>query len=450
MTYDKWCAERQIIRDTFDASHPGEYAGVDDVDIIRYREIFERSRFPTIYHAMNDLWGTPIPQPVHPAPLVGRLRLDGSAFADDTGLVLPIWCHAGDLFALWTQDQVRAGQELDSIAQVGYHGLRVWTVLQGPYWAEKGRDVNPTVTPRYWDHWRAFCGACAGRGLRLIVSQGDLLRYAPDWPGREAFMSALADDPNGVSAIVDAGNETWQNGEADPDRLAMVIHAYTTAGGRALYTLTSPAGDGDQVYDRAPADLWDRHVDRSGHWWDKLRHVFNLGYETHRGHPAIQSEPWGPGELVSVTNFKEEIDAEVCVLGAILATLTRQAWVYFSGEGVSIRRGLATEIGFASVPAALAALPQDVMRWTAHHSGDTWAHRRVFRTDEPGVRIDGAQANDGRFVYVAYGPSGLHVLRVERPCDITSTGTGETWTLDAGATVTLNWTRGRVLQGRLR
>jgi hypothetical protein len=137
-------------------------------------------------------------------------------------------------------------------------------------------------------------------------------------------------------------------------------------------------------------------------------------------------------------------------MGAILSTLTRQAWVYFSGEGVSIRRGLATEIGFASVPAAIASLPTDVLRWTAHHSGDTWAHRRVFRTDEPGIRLDGAQADDGRFCYVAYGPSGTHVLRVERPCEVTSTGTGDSWALDAGATLTLAWDRGRVLAGRLR
>lgn len=453
MTWEQWCADRDLIRRTYADTHAGIGPDVDDVDIIRYRQVYERQRWPTIYHAMADLWNSPIPTPVHPDPLVGHLTLRGTAFVHAGGFVNPVFCHAGDVFSLYTRDAGWTERQLDEVARAGYHGLRVWTILHGPYWASKGREVNPEVTADYWDQWGGFCAAVAARRLRLVVSQGDLLRYLPQADGRERFFALLAHDPHTVYTLVDAGNETWQNGEDDPGELARVMRGYRDHGGQGLLALSSPPGEERadlEAYSRPPADLYDVHGYRGGHSWDKIRHIFSLGYEIMPGRVGIQSEPAGPGDLVSVTENKHELDAEALSLMGVMSVLANQAWVYFSGEGVSIQRGLETEPGFREVPAAIRALPPDVMRWERIlHSGTTWAAHRVFSCDEPDVRIDGRICSDGRFVFVAYGPSGLHTVRVERACEVQA-GTGEAWTLDPGATLTLAWTRGRVLQGRLR
>lgn len=412
------------------------------------------------------------PAPVHPNPIRGRLRIDRNAFVHDAGDVLPHGIHWGNGLALFAARREVAEREADHMRSAGWPFVRTWTGHSGPWWEKAGSVYGPLYDPHYWETFETFVRMLAARSIKLAVSQGDIAQFG-SWEERLAAARRFAEIEQRVGgypyAFFDAGNEAWQTGEPDIDRLAAFIAAYKAAGGAALCTLTSPPGEGRAellAYSVPPADLYDVHGSRDGYWYDKARHIGNVGYESMPDRVGIQSE--GPGTdhpsngvLVSVTEHPEDLrDPETMTLLAVMSMIGRQAWVHFSGEGIvddpSLEPDLAqptllpAEAGFWEVPSALRALPPDLMRFEQQiHAGSRWAGTRVFRCDDPEVRIDGRLSSDGRFVFAAYGPSGLRVLHVERPCEVNA-DTGETWRLDAGVTVTLAWTRGRVLQGRLR
>ncbi len=401
----------------------------------------------------------------HPAALVGRLRIEGGTFRDDRGPVLPVYAHAGDLFSLFVRDPARAEAELDAVARAGYHGVRTWSALgcsstapcpSAAFW--HGRDVGPGLTADYYSHVERFFAALAARKLRAVWSQGDV-QVIPD---RREFMTRVARLDNAAQVIdwIDCGNEAWQTGEPDPAKLAECVGHYAAAGGRALKTLTAAPSEEVHDIDRYsidPADAFNTHSYRGGHSWDKRRHIASLtrGDRPNPRRPlGINSEPPGGGALVSAIENKHELDDEAMALLAVAALIARQAFVWFSGEGVHLERGLATAAGFHNVPKAVALLPRDVMRYeTRHHSGDRWRDIRVLEA-RGDVRIDGAQAADGRFAYTIDGPPGSYALKVARGFDGTlchpATGACEPVSKKASDTLAVSFTRGRILIGRTK
>jgi hypothetical protein len=404
-----------------------------------------------------------------PAAPEGRLRIEDRAFRDDRGLVLPVYVHAGDLFSLFARDEARALAELDAVARAGYRGVRVWSALgcavtsrcpelnasgARPFWRE--REVGPDLTPRYFAHVRRFFEALRARQLRAVWSLGDVQVIGD----RRAFMSRIAalDNELGVIDWIDCGNEAWQGAGLGPEELAACVGHYAAAGGRALKTLTSsPTEELEDLdaYSLDPADAFDVHSFRGGHSWDKRRHIASLTRDDRpvpRRSLGINSEPPGSGALVSATEYPEELDEEAVALIAAASLIARQAFVWFSGEGVKIDRGLATAAGFAAVPGVVGLLPEDVMRFERrHHSGERWKEVRVLEA-QGDVRIDGAQATDGRFAYTIDGPSGSYALRVARGfearlCD-PATGACEPVTKSSGDVLHVSFARGRLLVGK--
>jgi hypothetical protein len=407
----------------------------------------------------------------HPEPLVGRLRIEGSTFRDDRGPVLPLYAHAGDLFSLFVRDPARALAELDAVARAGYHGVRVWSALgclpttacaepaeagQPAFW--RGREVGPGLTSDYYTHVERFFEALRARNLRVVWSQGDVQLIAD----RREFMSRIArlDHAFGVIDWIDCGNEAWLAGEPDPARLADCVGFYEAAGGRALKTLTSAPSEDVRDLDAFsidPADAFDVHSWRGGHSWDKRRHISSLT-RNDRPNPrrplGIGSEPPGGGAMVSAIDNPHELDDEAVALLAAASLIARQAFVWFSGEGVRIERGLATGAGFHNVPEAVALLPKDVMRYeTRHHSGVSSRDIRVLEV-EGDVRIDGALAADGRFAYTIDGPPGAYNLKVARAFEARlchpATAACEVVSKKAGDTLAVTFTRGRILVGHTR
>lgn len=414
----------------------------------------------------------PPPPPAEtPNPLIGPLRIvDGTRFADSSGPVLPTYAHAGDLFSVYVRDPGRATEQLDRLAGAGYHGVRSWMTLgcgpntaqgcrPGDYW--RGREVGPDVTPDYWGKVRAWLGELQTRRLRLVASQGDIGQIRD----RAAYMRALRalHDEQPVIDWIDCGNEAWQTGEPDPNRLAECVGYY--GGGASLRTLTDAPiynGNGTAVevfnrYSIPPADAFDVHSFRGGHVWDKRRHIWGYTY-CGEGCPekkvGIGSEPPGNGARVSVTDNKQELDDEGVALLALASQLGRQAFVWFSGEGVILDAGLQGEAGFWSVPRAVALLPREVMSYrVSHHSGGTWSAQRIL---EPvgQVRIDGRASDGGAFAYTIDGPPGRYALPVTRAFEgkLCHPGTGacEDVALSAGQTLNVEFVRGRLLFGRRR
>lgn len=449
-----------------------------DYRIHRANGMSHDAAFAKVEREILTIWGVPLPVPVHPFPLAGRLRLQGTLFVDDGGPVNPCFAHAGDLFALFVRDQPRAVSELDKTTTVGYHGLRVWTCLGGEYWESKDRHVGPDITPNYWALWAQFLQAVADRKLRLVVSQGDIgmlaenastlrdgvsdVRSGATPTRRREFAQRLAKEAKAIDgtgflyAFFDGGNEAWQTGEPDPRKLSEFVQAYRDAGGTALLTLTSPPGEETQelnAYSIPPADTYDVHTYRGGHWYDKRRHIFSIPYE---GKPnkkvGIGSEGPGNGDLVSASDNKDELTHEAMACLAAMSFIARQAYVWFSGEGVRIQAGLETQQGFEACPRIAQLLPKDVMAFAVlHHSGTSWERERVLVPPDDVVRIDGASHSDGRFAFVVDGPSGSHSLRVQRDFEGTlinpETGAATPVSGRAGQTLQWSWERGRVFVG---
>jgi hypothetical protein len=399
---------------------------------------------------------TPPPSPEHPSPIVGRLRIEGNCFRDDTGCLNPIYAHSGDMFSRYVRDPDYVRGQLDKVAAAGYHGLRVWAVLGGPYWAE--REVGPGVTPDYWGKLEAFFSDLKTRNLRAVWSMGDIGQLQGT---RRSYMEQLAalDAKHQVVDFLDCGNEAWQTGEPSPAKLAECVSYYQNAGGQALLTLTSPPGEEKPELDAfsiPPADLYDVHGYRGGHFWDKIRHIFSIPYEIRPNkREGIQSEPFGNGGLVSVTENKDELNHEAMALGAAMSAMGRQVWVWFSGEGVILQRGLETQQGFDQSPKVVALLPKDLSTFPVlHHSGSTWASIRVLVPPRDDVRIDGAQSPDGRTVQIIYGPPGGYNFRVAhnftgKMCNPADASCVEVRFV-AGDTVNIAFDRGRILIGELR
>ena len=435
----------------------------------------------------TEWWIDPV---VRAAGLQGHLRIDGLTFADDTGPVLPVFAHAGDLLSKWLRDPVFAESQMDALAVAGYHGARVWFQLgngsdapckPGDFWI--GREVGPIQTPNYWDQVGQFLLAMQARNLRLIWSQGDPGQTGHTMSDREAYARQAAnvarqvDGTGHIAVFFDAGNEAWQNDGVDrffhdsnPDgvkNMARFVSAFTAAGGTALTSTTSPPSEDPADMDRytpSGVSLWDVHSWRGGHARDKRRHIFTLPYEN--GGPrsckvGIGSEPPGNGALVSASEYKDELDHEAMALLGAMSLIARTAHCWFSGEGVKLQvecptEGLCGMQGFDSVPRLAALLPRDVMTYgKLHHSGDTWRGTRVFAlpANDDTIRIDGAIAPDGHFAYVADGDEGHRTLPVERGFEgsIIHPGTGEVHPFSgaAGARLDVEWTRGRVIVGQL-
>jgi hypothetical protein len=364
-----------------------------------------------------------------------------------------VYAHAGNLFSLYTRDEHRARSELDDVAAAGYRGVRVWSTLGGAYWV--GDHVGPDVTPDYWTKVRGFALELQARGLRAVWSQGDVGQLRD----RRAYMTRLAQldtELGGFIDFIDCGNEAWQTGEPDPQRLAQCVGYYQSAGGQAIRSLTSPPGETKALLDEysiPPAQVWDVHSWRDGHSWDKRRHIFSISYE---GKPrlryGINSEPPGNGALVSASENKQELDDEAVALLGVAGAMSRQAYVWFSGEGVKIRAGLKTEAGFWSTPRAVALLPREVMAWPLlHHSGDRFRGQRIVAAVGE-VRVDCAQSGP-QFVCTIDGPRGDYRLPVEKSftgqlCDV-GPGTCEDVARNAGERLPASFTRGRLFMGRV-
>lgn len=360
---------------------------------------------------LEDLKKVPVVTPIVKG-LQGAIRIQDGSFADDTGPVNPVLCHAGDLIAHWVngrREQVRA--ILDDIAKAGYHGVRTWTVLgPHPYWS--GYFCGPHVQADYFQQVAEFAAELKARGLYWLVSQGDMLRAYPETARRVEFMQNLANTlkDTGIVFGVDGANEALWNGEGDPERIKPVVDAYRRIHPVEVWSLTSAATEEVADLNATDGSVFDVHGSRDGNWWDKIRHIFSIVYE---GGPdkrlGIQSEPFGPGELVSVTANKHELTTPVECLAACQSLLSRQAWVYFSGPGVKSdqRERLQDMPGFWETPAAASILPKDVARFAkVIHGGATWRGQRVWAvTTNDHTRADHALSNDGRFVCILYGPS---------------------------------------------
>lgn len=418
----------------------------------------------------------PPPPPVG-RPIVGQLRVQGQAFADDRGLVLPLLCHFGEAFSAYTRRPEDVGRQLDAISAAGYQGIRFWDVL-GYYPDWRGREITPiTFTgkdgvvvqrhPQYYDQLAAFLRACQARGLVVQHSRGDLNAWT--WSQIQQHCALVGDVQRSVGlqtiAFNEACNESWQNGVPEPERLKAMIDLLNTP---SVLSGSSAADDGyggetvEAVDEFTLAIGMDAHVIhgyRNGTSLDRIRHIYTAGSEALRPRSVVgwQGEPAGPGNGVTVG--KEEHPEALCLM-AVSSLMTRQGWVYMSGFGVYWNGPIETMPGFYAVPRVREYLPTDLMTWpTLIHGGNTWRGMRVLAASEFGgfgsYRADHLIHADGRqfLIEIYSGEPGVFTIPVERSFtgEIITPHTGERhpFSGQAGSTVDVSCERGRVVRGRL-
>jgi hypothetical protein len=400
----------------------------------------ERWSHRNIVQAIYTERGKEPPTPPEPPPsehrrIVGQLRTAHGGFTDDNGPLNPCFCHFMEAFSAFVRRPDEVRHQLAAIAEAGYHGIRFLDILgfYDSYWI--GREVTPYTftahsgatihaTQNYYAQLEEFLVACGAAGLAVHHSRGDLNGLTPSQLFEHADRVAriYSDIGHHVCALAEGNNEDWQNGALGPVNLRRMVLPFRE---RHILTGSScPPGASEERTDlleyRVGVDVSIVHGYRGGHWWDKARHCFSLGYEG-KVFEIWQGEPTGPGNDVSATENRSELEdpvwgpARLCAM-ALNAALAKQAWTYMSGFGVRWNGPIESQPGFRDVPAALRLLPEDLATFSRLiHGGATWQHERVFAAWGD-VRCDHAFHEDGRFVCLIYGPDdvrGAEPLRGE-------------------------------------
>jgi len=408
----------------------------------------------------------PAPTPVG-LPIRGVLRLvDGGrgGLADDLGRRIFTGCHAGDLLSRFYRypDAVRA--HLDTISAAGCQFVRTWTILDGPWWAERTGEIHPEM-PGYWQAVHFFARELVTRGLRWLVSQGDAMRHYQGDGQRRFFMRNLGltlGEEGGIERLVigvDGGNEAWQIGEPDPDRLATALAAFLEVLPVPIASLTSCADEGElNRYARTPSTVIDYHLSRMP-FRHAIERCFTASYWDGKLLPfLVSSEPPGGGPHVSATNHPEEwLDLEVTGTLALVHYLTKQLYVHMSSPGVISDEPFDRYPALAQGPKLAAMLPADIQSWRAFHGGEGRASspERILAAPPGNFRCDHVKAPDGRIACLVY---------VDEPChldlfavngfegDVIHPGTLERvpFQFTQGQRVPVDLRRGRLFLGRTR
>jgi len=335
------------------------------------------------------------PDPEDPAPVRPRLaplRIEGKHFTRNGRPVLPWYLHGGDLISRASRDWDGAVRLLDEAAQLGTDGVRMWSYLLGlPFW--QGRTFTPG-----WAHVARVVEACKARGLQVLLSGGDVWQL-----GERAARLALQEtadfirtnDPDAFD-WVDGGNELWQNGQDNPDRLAQACRVLANIGPLVLLTDAPEGGpypDGDEGkrlyrehmarWSQSPASMLALHSQFSNAD-GCIRRTWNGGYETGQWLRA-EDETRGPGRNVSVCNDFSPSQV-LCLMAA--SWISGGAPVALCSAGVisdgtkngrfDQGEGFLEAPGFRDIDRLRRWLPADVMGWARVHGGGGNRGRRVF------------------------------------------------------------------------
>jgi len=427
-------------------------------------EIFRR--IEAIKRARDDA-NRPAPPPTPVGlPIRGVLRLvdEGrGGLADDLGRRIFTGCHAGDLLSRFYRypDAVRG--HLDTISAAGCQIVRTWTILDGPWWAARTGEMHPEM-PGYWQAVHFFSRELVTRGLRWLVSQGDAMRHYPGDGPRRFFMRNLGltlAEEGGIERLVvgvDAGNEAWQNGEADPARLALALSAFLEVLPVPIASLTSWDEEDLNRYARSPSTVIDYHLQRNP-FRHAIERAFTASYWDGKDKPfLVSSEPPGGGPHVSATNHPEEwLDLEVMGALALVHYLTKQLYTYMSSPGVISDEPFDRYPALAQGPKLAAMLPVDIQSWRAFHGGEGRASspERILAVSGDHVRCDHVKAPDGRIACLVYvdEPCHLDLLAINGfDGDVIHPGTLERvpFSFTQGQRVAVDLRRARLFLGHVR
>ena len=294
--------------------------------------------------------------------------------------VLPIMCHYMEAFSRYTRNENQVTNELTAIKEAGYTGIRFLDVLNGqPYWA--GREVNPinvisngvsvNKTTQYYTKLKNFVSLCKDLGLLVNWSRGDLIPYSIAQRAEHfAHVGAIANEV-GVDAIAvfEGVNEYFENGfnetAASLEGISSLVNVFSSqAGTTMLRALSSPRTAemlGTLASHTQGVSIAMAHGARGGDLSLKLNAIKSIRRDYWPGKLVWQDEP--PGTTSSATTNQHEMDDQGLALMAVQSLLHDQAYTVMLKNAVRWNDTLADDVGFRTVPAAIAQLPNDLMQW---------------------------------------------------------------------------------------
>ncbi|MBM4784228.1 MAG: DUF4214 domain-containing protein [Archangiaceae bacterium] len=431
---------------------------------------------------------TPTAPPVEPGPAItkrsGKVRLEGSSFADDQGKFNAL--GATYMSALWQyqNDRPRLERTLAELKANGVDYIRALGVVG---------DVN---NPDYWDgreiDWKApgYKEAVAGLtdlaydtfGLRLEWTLiGDGQKNLPNERDRFGLVDTVLDVSRGREEKImhfEIANEAWQNGfsgDAGAEQLKRLTK-YMNDRTDVLVAASAPDGstpaDVEKIYAGGVADLATYHFDRdttkTEGSWRPVRQPWEwqyLGGTNGVPRVATNNEPIGPGASVASEN-----DPLKLVSGAIVSHLSGlPGYVFHTRAGVRGDQEFASMPGLDAFKAMKTYLPADLASWS--HKNAHWADSpfKVYAKDDRGtlqadkmwpdlpgatgaVRAYGAVNGDAFFVY-PMGIKGSVTMEPRRDVefDVIHPLTGAVVShqqVRAGEQFTLSGSEAYVLKGR--
>jgi len=466
------------------AGHPGAMVQLqDDGNFV----IYEDPRGPL---AGTPIWASASSQFVHehvdkePVPdrpttrLVGKVELvDGGrgGVRDASGQRLIIGLHTGSLLSTaknigWSGPLAA----IDYADRTGFHFIRDWTNLPAPDWW--GTAPRPgtfsAVDPEHWPTIDRFTDELLARGLRWLVSQGDLLWFhtiARSWSRQQLFdyMAQLGQRlqaKGGTDQLVigvDAGNEAWNFTRCtDTDLMGAMLDAFLRECPCPIRSMTSAADEGElNTLIGPPVTVTDKHGSR-GEFRHAMERSFTVSYWDGKVHPyTIDSEGPGCGPKVSAVNdYAQWMEPEVMGAITLMQLITHQMPVVMSSPGVYLSNETfdAYDAQLSLGPRMIPLLPPDIQSWREFHGGDdkSFSPDRILRAPaKPGnYRCEHKQGPDGQYGVFVYqdapGPLAIEAINgFEGTIMDPGTLQIEPISFNKGQIVNFNFRRARFLLG---
>jgi hypothetical protein len=368
----------------------------------------------------------PVPAPppvVDPAPLpspppadLGPVRLDGAAFADDTGpfnalgtsLFWALWGEANDPDRLDANLAHLAAHDVDYIRLLGMVGTETWA----------DRRIDPKASD-YWDVADRLFARLARHGLRAQVTVfADAQVMLPDRAEREAFLDrwvAFLNERRSQVFLIEIANEAWQNGFAD-DAASLVNLGHFARERTAIPVALSAPQETEvaflyRTWPGVATMHYDRDTSRADGPWRPVRQPWGWPGEYFSGGgvpPAVSNnEPIGPASSVAAD------DDPTRLAMAYVATFISGNGAYVYDPGSGIRGGGANDLArgrkanlYEENPAIIEAL----QRWRNWLPGGLAKGPR-FNAQWAGFPWDGsARAVDEGRIIRAYNVGSLTVV----------------------------------------
>lgn len=417
-------------------------------------------------------------------PMTGVVELVDAGLGglkDALGTRLFVGAHAGDLLSR-AHNHGPDGEKFveDTIAylaSVGIQFVRTWTVLPGWWWASKTGEFHPNQVG-YWNRIVWYARLLRRHGLRWQLSMGDMARFYPGAHDRHNYMNRLAKTlaaEGGLELVlsVDGGNEAWQNGESDADKLADAVRAFVEVLPVKLVALTSPTGE-DRLndYSRPPLTTVIAYHGSRFHYRRALERAWTAGYakmanemERKAHHFLMNEEGVGVnnadgdnarGSHISVmTDSSEWRDLEAMGGLAMVHFATRQLYTVMTSPGVISDEPFSDYPAFAHAVKLASMLPQDIQSWDHFHGGEGRGWPQVVNVDRDNhCRCEHALNKEtGEVVVVIYSeaPGSFELpIVADFTGHILNPGTFEVHPLELkrGRTIRVSFNRCRVLIGK--